>query len=74
VLMDAPAEPTEYTGQPSIPCGYGTDCHNKGTRSVNGGWMCDECYERYLRIYQDMRSALAQKRKNEVKQEVAHGT
>ena len=60
--MDASAKQAEYTDQPRRPCGYGMDCNNKGTRSVSGGWMCDGCYERYLRICEDMKSTFAQSR------------
>lgn len=60
--MDASAKPADYTGQLCRPCGYGMDCRNEATRSVNGGWMCDKCHERYLAICQDMKSRLGQNR------------
>ena len=61
-LTAACAKPAKCTDRLRRPCGYGIGCRKKATRSVSGGWMCGECYERYTAICQDMKRRLAQNR------------
>jgi hypothetical protein len=57
--------PNQVGGQTHL-CGYGIYCVAIGTHSVDGGWMCDACYQRYVRLCTKMKRDLQTQAKTSV--------